>query len=190
MVVLGDRLHASQKSITREIMIMGILPIAPKAVRRVLFIFLMMTPMVLYSCFANYGRIQRDPAIQQAFEQNRVRSDYRYYYYGFDTRPYAIIGVDAKFEAGSKVWREVQTDTAQFKEMTRWVWEDYGYSLFGAHILDPQGKTVGVYYSSIFEVAIKFGENNRIMVMPHTPFLWGPEANTNNVNPYYAFERR
>jgi hypothetical protein len=66
-------------------------------------------------------------------------------------------------------------ETPEFKEMIRWVWEDYNYNKFGADILDPQGKKVGVYYSAIRETAVKFVDDNQIMVMPHTPFLWGPD---------------
>jgi hypothetical protein len=35
--------------------------------------------------------------------------------------------------------------------MTRWIWEDYGYYKFGADILGPQGKKVGLFLSAIRE---------------------------------------
>ena len=74
----------------------------------------------------------------------------------------------------SYMWREAAPDTDDFKEMVRWIWEDYGYYKFGADILDPQGKKVGVFYSAIRETSVKFVNGNQIMVMPNTPFLWGP----------------
>ena len=47
-----------------------------------------------------------------------------------------------------------------------------------ARINDPTGKQVGIMYTSIREIAIKFTDDNKIVVMPNTPFLWGPEVGT------------
>lgn len=130
---------------------------------------------LLVGCAAKYGSIQRDAEVQQAFESNQIPSGYKYYYYGYDTRPYVVFGIDPKYEMDSYMWREVMPDTEEFKGMVRWIWEDYGYNKFGANILDPNGNKIGIYYSSINETAFKFNENNQIVVIPHTPFLWGPE---------------
>jgi hypothetical protein len=130
--------------------------------------------VLLLGCAGNYGRIQRDAEVQQAFESDQVPRGYKYYYYGYDTRPYVLFGIDPKYEMDSHLWREATPDTEEFKKMTRWIWEDYGYQKFGAHILDPSGNKVGVYYSSIYETAFRFKDGNQIVVMPRTPFLWGP----------------
>ena len=132
---------------------------------------------LIAGCAGTYGSLKRDAEVQQAFESNQVPKEYKYYYYGFDTRPYAIFGIEPKYEMNSNMWREATPDTDDFKEMVRWIWEDYGYYKFGADILDPQGKKVGVFYSAIRETSLKFVNDNQIMVMPNTPFLWGPEAN-------------
>ena len=132
---------------------------------------------LIAGCAGTYGSLKRDAEVQQAFESNQVPKEYKYYYYGFDTRPYVIFGIEPKYEMNSNMWREATPDTDDFKEMVRWIWEDYGYYKFGADILDPQGKKVGVFYSAIRETSLKFVNDNQIMVMPNTPFLWGPEAN-------------
>lgn len=132
--------------------------------------------VLIVGCTGNYGSLRRDAQVQQAFETNQVPTNYKYYYYGYDTLPYAIFGVEPEYQIDSYMWREVMPDTAEFQEMTRWIWEDYGYYKFGADILDPQGKKVGVFYSAIRETSVKFINGNQIMVMPNTPFLWGPGA--------------
>lgn len=131
--------------------------------------------ILLAGCAGTYGSIKRDAEVQQAFESNQVPMDYKYYYYG-DSEPYAIFGIEPKYEIDSRAWREATPDTEDFKEMVRWIWEDYGYYKFGASILDPQGNKVGIYYSAIRETAVKFVNGNQIVVMPHTPFLWGPDG--------------
>jgi len=149
--------------------------------KRLRYFFLLLTsifaPTLIAGCAGTYGSLKRDAEVQQAFETNQVPGDYIYYYYGFDTQPYVIFGIEPKYEMNSKMWREVTPDTDDFKEMVRWIWEDYGYYKFGADIMDPLGKKVGVFYSAISQTSVKFVNNNQIMVMPNTPFLWGPEAN-------------
>jgi hypothetical protein len=153
-----------------------------------LFLLTLVFLITLTGCAGSYGRIKRDAEVTNAFESNQVRSDYTYYYYGFDTRPYAIIGVNPKYDAGSKMWREVDPQSEAFKKMTFWIWEAYDYYPYGAHILDPAGDKVGLWFSSIRIVAIKFVGENRIMVMPHTPFLYGPAVNNKNEAPYYGVD--
>ena len=130
---------------------------------------------LMAGCTANFGSLKRDAQVQQAFESNQVPMDYNYYYYA-DSEPYVIFGIEPKYEMDSHMWRDVSPDTDQFKEMTRWIWEDYGYHKFGADILDPQGVKVGIMYTSIRETIVKFVGNNQIVVIPHTPYLWGPSA--------------
>jgi len=141
---------------------------------------------LMAGCAGSYGRYKPDAAVLQSFRDNQVPSDYRYYYYGFNTNPYAVIGVEKKYDAGSNLWREVEPNTEKFKYMITWMWGDYGYSPFAARILDPSGNPVGVLYTSIREVAIKFSGDNRIVVMPHTPFLWGPAVNENHSGRFYG----
>ena len=131
--------------------------------------------MLIAGCTANYGSLKLDTQVQQAFESNQVPSNYKYYYYG-NSEPYVIFGIEPDYEMDSHMWREVSPDTAEFKEMTRWIWEDYGYKKFGADILNPQGVKVGIMYTAIRETSVKFVGDNQIVVIPHTPFLWGPEA--------------
>ncbi len=141
-----------------------------------LFMAALLVPMFLGGCTGSYGTLKWDTGVQQAFESNQVPSDYTYYYYGFDTRPYVVFGIQPQYEMKSRMWREVAPNTAEFKEMIRWVWEDYGYRRFGADILNPQGQKVGILYSSINDTSVKFVDANRVMVIPNTPFLWGPDA--------------
>ena len=133
------------------------------------------TLTLIAGCSANYGSLKRDAEVQQAFESNQVPMDYKYYYYA-DSEPYVVFGIEPKYEMDSNMWRDVSPDTEEFKEMTRWIWEDYGYYKFGADILDPNGVKVGIMYTSINETSVKFVGDNQIVVMPNTPFLWGPDG--------------
>lgn len=131
---------------------------------------------VLSGCFENYGRLKHNNEVTRAFQTYQVEPDYKYYYYGRTNMPYAIVGIDRAYHMQSRVWREVDHDTEQFNKMIYWVWDDVflPFYLSGAYITDPGGKKVGIWYSGIWYAAIRFEENNRIVVMPDTPFLGGP----------------
>lgn len=137
-------------------------------------------------CLGNYGRYQRDAEILQAFNNSQVPLDYRYFYYGLGSEAIAVIGVEKKYDAGSRMWLAVEPNSEKFNNLVYWIWEDYGYSPFAARILDPSGNPVGVLFTSIREVAIKFTDDNRIVVMPHTPFLWGPGVEFNSEEEYFG----
>ena len=130
---------------------------------------------LITGCTAKHGSLKQDAEVQQAFESNQVPMNYKYYYYG-DSEPYVIFGIEPKYEMDSNMWRDISPDSAEFKEMTRWIWEDYGYYKFGADILDPNGVKVGIMYTAISQTSVKFVGDNQIVVMPNTPFLWGPVA--------------
>ncbi|CAB1060455.1 hypothetical protein D1BOALGB6SA_5221 [Olavius sp. associated proteobacterium Delta 1] len=131
--------------------------------------------ILIAGCTAKYGSLKQDAEVQQAFESNRLPMDYKYFYYG-DSEPYVLFGIEPRYEMDSKMWRDIAPDTAEFEDMTRWIWEDYGYYKFGADILDPNGIKVGIMYTAIRETSVKFVGDNQIVVIPNTPFLWGPES--------------
>lgn len=131
---------------------------------------------LLAGCASGYGSIRREATVAQQFEANQVPTGYRYFIYGFTSRPYAIAGIDPKYEMPSKLWTAVEPNTDDFKESTRWVWEDLGFTKFGADILDPKGDKIGVWYSSLRNVTVKFMAGNRIYLITDHPFMFGPLA--------------
>lgn len=132
--------------------------------------------ILLSGCSARYGSYQLNEEVKQAFESQQVPADYQYYYYGQSNEPIVIFGIETKYVMHSVMWKNVSADTEEFRELTRWVWEDYEYYKFGAEILDPDGEKIGILYTAVHETLFKFEANDRITVIPHTPFLWGPEG--------------
>ena len=127
-------------------------------------------------CSQNFGRIHWDDDITQAFEENLVEPQYNFYQYTIGMRVFAIVGLDPKLELESRVWRELEADTEDFKVATSRIW--YNYTQLpqdprGAIILDPAGEKVGVYFSSIRFVSINFKPDNRVVVVLDTSAIRG-----------------
>jgi hypothetical protein len=127
-------------------------------------------------CSQNYGRIHWDDDITRAFEANQVEPDYNFYQYTIGMRVFAIVGLDPKLELQSRVWRELDADTEDFKVATSRMWDNYTqlpeYPR-GAVIVDPAGEKVGVYFSSIRFVSINFKPENRVAVVLDTSAIRG-----------------
>jgi hypothetical protein len=138
----------------------------------------LMMLFIVAGCAQNFGRIQWDDNVTQAFESNQVEPNYNFYQYTIGTQVYAIVGFDPKLEMQSRIWRELSADTEDFEVATSRIWDDdrrLPRGPRGAIIKDPAGEQVGVYFSSLKFVSIKFQPENRVMVMlDTTPITGGP----------------
>jgi hypothetical protein len=129
----------------------------------------------LAGCSGTYGSFKRDKQVFEAFENNQVSKDYKYFYNGQHNQTYAVLGIDPKYMLESKFWREVEPNTEEFRKLTSRIWEDYNYYTYGANIFDPTGTKMGIWYSSVYVATVKFVGDNEIEVMMNTPYLWGPD---------------
>ena len=143
-------------------------------IKIILFAAILSVITGLCGCSTKYGSYKRNPEIHRAFQSSQVSRKYTYYYNGVGNQVYVIIGIEPKYRIISKFWREVEPDTEKFKELTSQIWEDYGYKTYGADILDRSGKKVGIVYTSIYDVVVKFVGDDVIEVMTGTPYLGGP----------------
>jgi hypothetical protein len=164
--------------------------------------FYFLIAAMVSGCLENYGRLNWDPQVATQYQAYEAQEDFNYYYYGVGNRTFAIAGISNDYFMESKMWREVEPDTQDFKDLISRAWQNSYYKPYdprGAHILDPEGKRVGNWYSSLRFVTVRFDENNRIVIIPDTPFLGGPSADAesgdfNNrislieSNPYISYQ--
>ena len=125
----------------------------------------------MWGCLENYGRLKRSTDVTTAFENGQLPSEYHYHFLGRRNQPYAIMGLDPDWTLRSKMWRTVQLNTDEFKYMTKWVWEDIGYSRggkYGAQILDPEFVKIGIIYTASWTATVKVDRATKtVEVMPH-----------------------
>ena len=128
-------------------------------------------------CLSSYGRVKSNAAITDAFENNQVPQNFKYYYFGRSNMPYVIIGLDPNYNLRSRIWREVDPNSEAFKYMVYWTWSEtyyYSYGPRGSEILDPQGKKIGIWYSSVRWAAVKMlDDQGSVMIAPDMPWMLG-----------------
>jgi hypothetical protein len=101
---------------------------------------------------ASMGSVKSSPEVARQFENLQVNPNYRYWYLNQENNPYGVIGLDREYKFdGGPLWRAVETDSPTFKKVVGLVqsFPAPGSYTTGSIILDHQGRTVGVWYSSL-----------------------------------------
>lgn len=114
-----------------------------------------------------------DRELDYTFTSYQVLPDHRYYITGGYAAPRAILAInnDYQLDNGSKLWVEVPAvDSAQIQ---LWMGNYHKYAKPGtgtlfmaAHIVNPDRKRVGAWFSRQRETRVDFLDNNRLKVYP------------------------
>ena len=117
----------------------------------------------------NYGRLVRDDAVKARFESFEVSPDYHYYYYGPESFPKVVIGLEKEYQMDSKLWRSIDLNS---KHLQTWIWghahrKPGDINRYGSAIKSPAGDDVGVWYAIKdwrTRARIDIGEDNKVKV--------------------------
>ncbi|MBW1842152.1 MAG: hypothetical protein JRI75_10235, partial [Deltaproteobacteria bacterium] len=115
---------------------------------------LLATALILFFSFQtafgwgkNYGMLKKSTDVNNMFVSHQVLPDHTYYYSGVDAAPNAIIGNQNTYTLESKLWKPVDLTPEQLKKWLRILLRDRDRpaTTWGAYILDPAGKEIGVW---------------------------------------------
>jgi hypothetical protein len=99
----------------------------------------------------NRGGIRHSREATNAFERLHVFPGHRYYYLNQENSPYAVVGLERDYRIEDKLYTEVDPGSKTFEKVVGLVqsFPARGSYATGAWILDPQGKRIGAWYSSL-----------------------------------------
>ena len=117
--------------------------------------------LMVAGCNKNYGSFARSGQVGQAFLSGDHQADYQYFYSGRDNMPYAIIGIDRSYTVPSRYWIAFEAESEKLKKMSDNMFGKHRYSPTGLHILDPEGKIIGVWFSSVISHSVSVDQENR-----------------------------
>ena len=124
---------------------------------------------VIPGCMDGYARIKSNPDLTAAFQDRQALPDYNYYYCGRENLPYAVVGIDPRYEFQDRLWTPIETKEEVYAKaagVTAW---DNHWSR-GADILDAEGNRIGVLFSYYDSTTVKLGPDNRVTVYnPYSP---------------------
>ncbi|MFH1983128.1 MAG: hypothetical protein ABIL58_14895 [Pseudomonadota bacterium] len=120
-------------------------------------------------CTATYGRLARSRDVDDQFTRSEVRTGYRYYSFGSQNAPLAIMGIDGRYTLATSVWTPLENLTPEIlKARVEGMTDQLGFSPanYGGVLLTPDGTPFGIWYSRYADATIAFGENNTVSVTP------------------------
>lgn len=145
--------------------------------RTVTLVVLVLMSLVLAGCAAsgNYGSLRRSRDIDNVFMAYEVLPDHRYYTSGGYDAPNAILAIHQDYDLVTDLWWSIpNVNSAQIRKWIDTISPQENYTgtkgYFGAYILSPEGKRVGVWYSIQHSTVIKFYAENKVEV--YTPDLF------------------
>ena len=123
--------------------------------------------LILPGCMQSYGRLKTNPDLTAAFKNRLELPDYNYYYCGRDNLPYAVVGIDPKYEFQDRVWHKIETKEEVYKKTDSILaWDEIWPR--GADILDPSGNRIGIWFSYYHRTTVKVEPENKVTV--HNPY--------------------
>jgi hypothetical protein len=117
-----------------------------------------------------YGQLERSREVTRAFEAAQVSSEYNYYYTGIGNIPFAIIGIDKSHQLRPGMWQPIELTPQILRGWIRQMDIIYdGFPPYGSHILDDNGKQIGVWYSSKQWTTVIIEDDSQVAVLAPEP---------------------
>jgi hypothetical protein len=104
--------------------------------------------VALVGCAGGLTPQRLDEDVRLAFVSHAPPGEYRYYFLGWENMPYAIIGLDPQYTLTNRFWRPVEEADRPMGRLIDALYEAPANGPKGAYIVDPEGRTVGLWYSS------------------------------------------
>jgi hypothetical protein len=121
---------------------------------------------------ANRGVLRNSREVGRAFETLHAYPEYRYWYLNQENNPYAVVGLESDYRLEDVMWTPVQPDSPTFEKVVGLVqsFPVPGGFTYGAYIIDPSGRTIGVWYSSMSAGINVSPETRLVSISTGTPW--------------------
>ena len=149
------------------------------ALRSIVYIMVVFLLLSTVDCAVNVrlGGQKISEEVTRIFESYQVLPDHRYYHIGWDTRPYAIVGLKEPYHITSKLWLEFDADSETLKKRidALEIFNERGYNrAWGYYLLDKAGNRIGVWYSSISIFSARLNNtDNTVTIAMDKPWVTG-----------------
>jgi hypothetical protein len=100
---------------------------------------------------AHIGSVRGSREAARAFEDLQGNPGYRYWYLNQENSPYGVAGIEREYRIEGFLWQAVDPGSPVFRKVVGLV-RDFpaaGGLTSGFEIRDPQGRVIGVWYSSL-----------------------------------------
>jgi hypothetical protein len=134
--------------------------------------------MVAACSVANIGGIRESREVTHQFEALEVNPNYRYWYLNQENNPFGVTGLDRDYRLdGGPMWQAVAPDSDSFRKVVGLVRSfpmPNSYTS-GFAIIDPQGRQIGVWYSSLTAGITVDSQAKIVSIATMTPWVFNED---------------
>ena len=121
------------------------------------------------------GGIRMSREVTDQFEKLEVKPNYRYWFLNQENSPYGVVGLEREYRLDDdRTWHAVEPDSATFRKVVGLVRSfplPNSYTS-GFAITDPEGRHIGVWYSSLSAGITVDPQTNIVSISTIMPWIF------------------
>jgi hypothetical protein len=116
---------------------------------------------------SKYGRVQKNPEVDQVFSSFQVKEELDYFYTGSEVDPLAILGLLPQYPLNSEFWESIELTPAKLAKWIQWMNSGNVASLppCGWRIYNRADEVIGIIYARE-KVVVTFERDGSVCVYP------------------------
>jgi hypothetical protein len=136
------------------------------------------TALSVACSMANVGGIRGSDQVTRQFENLEIIPNYRYWYLNQENNPYGVVGLDREYRLDNDpMWQPLDPGAATFRKVVGLV-QSFplpSSTTSGYSIMDPQGRTIGVWYSSLAAGIVVDSETKTVSISTAMPWIFNDD---------------
>jgi hypothetical protein len=138
-----------------------------------LFVAVLGAALAAACTMENTGGVRTSAEVARQFENLEIDPNYRYWYLNQENNPFGVAGLERGHWIEGPSWREVAPSSATFEKVVGLVksFPAPGSRTQGYTIIDPQGRQIGVWYSSLGAGVTVDPDTRKVSIATAQPWL-------------------
>lgn len=123
-------------------------------------------------CMGPYGELVSSPATQEQYHTRSLPDTYQYYYSGRSGLPYAVVGINKKYQFNSRLWFKIDTMDQVYQKISDLSnLHPDATRMRTADILDHKGNKIGVWFSYYYYTPVRINPETGVVEIfnPYDP---------------------
>jgi hypothetical protein len=139
---------------------------------------ILIAAMAVACSMANVGGIRGSDQVTRQFENVEIVPNYRYWYLNQENNPYGVAGLDREFRLDDDpMWQPLDPGSGTFRKVVGLI-QSFplpGSTTSGYTITDPQGRPIGVWYSSLAAGIVVDSQTKTVSISTAMPWIFNDD---------------
>ncbi len=135
-------------------------------------IALLVVSAMTAGCMGSYGKFVSNPVIMEQYQTGTLSDAYQYYYCGREGLPYAVVGIDKKYQFNSRLWFAIDSMDQVYRKISNLSdLHPDASRMRAADILDQNGNLIGAWFSYYYYTPVRINPKTGMVEIfnPYNP---------------------